>query len=478
MFPRPARLRPYSAAVRRHQLCLVSLLLAATADAQSEQPAASKQRTPPQPFFAWSRLEFPTEEYVARRAAMLSWLKRVGGGVMLIPAGHGRSHGETFRQLDDFLYFTGLEIPQSMLALDSDANTATLFLPPTDKRFENVSRRNDFPGRALVRDPAIGKATGTAEVQSITQLEARVATWVANQRVLFVNPGTPKLRPMTTAWITDTPPIDNLRRHLSKLHPSANLRSAYLGVAELRMIKSEREIEALRSACDITCKAIVEAAQAVAVGVDERTLEGVLELGFKKRGSQRRAFDSIIKSGPNSLWPWRILASHYDRRNRAMRNGDLVIFDVGCEFNYYVTDVGRTFPANGSFRKRQREILAISTAAADAIIAAAKPGTTLRQLLRIAYDTIPSEHRRYMQTGSFFGHHVGLSTGDPTSFSAPLQAGMVFTVEPWYYNHDEQIAVFVEDMIVITEHGCENLTAQLPRSAEQLEALMKPPRAK
>ncbi|MGK0203784.1 MAG: Xaa-Pro aminopeptidase [Planctomycetota bacterium] len=459
--------------MRLFQLCVLPLLLAATTLAQTEQPAAAKKRTPPQPFFEWSKLDFPQSEYAARRAAMLTQLARIDGGVMLIPAGHGRSHGATFRQLDDFLYFTGLEVPQSMLVLDGDAKSATLFLPPTDKRFGNIARRNDFPGRALLRDPAIGKATGIADIQPFSQLPSRVAAWVKSKRVLLVNPGRPRLRPLMTSWIGDASPVDHLRRHLGALHPDANVQSAFTAIAALRMIKSAAEIETLRRACDVTCKSIVEAAHAVAVGVDERTLEGVLELGFKKRGSQRRAFDSIIKSGPNSLWPWRILAAHYDRRNRAMIDGDLVIFDVGCERNYYVTDVGRTFPANGTFSKRQREILAISTSAADAIIAAAKPGVTLSQLLRVAHATIPAEHRRYMQTGSFFGHHVGLSTGDPTSFTAPLRPGMVFTVEPWYYNHDEQIAVFIEDMIVITEDGCENLTAQLPRSAEQLEAMMK-----
>lgn len=464
--------------MRLSQLCVLSLLLAASALAQSEPPTAGKKRTPPQPFFAWSRLEFPQSEYVARRAAMLAQLKQLGGGVMLIPAGHGRSHGGTFRQLDDFLYFTGLEVPQSMLVFDGDANAVTLFLPPTDKRFGNIARRNDFPGRALLRDPAIGEATGIADVQPFSQLQSLVAACVATKRVLFVNPGRTKLQPLATSWIADTSPVDNLRRHLATRHPEASVQSAFPAIATLRMVKSAAEIDALRRACDVTCKAIVEAAQAVAISVDERTLEGILELGFKKRGSQRRAFDSIIKSGPNSLWPWRILAAHYDRRNRAMLDGDLVIFDVGCELNYYVTDVGRTFPANGTFNARQREILEISTKAADAIIAAAKPGVTLSQLLRIAHATIPAEHRRYMQTGSFFGHHVGLSTGDPTSFTTPLQPGMVFTVEPWYYNHDEQIAVFIEDMIVITEGGCENLTAQLPRSAAQLEALMHTPESK
>lgn len=403
---------------------------------------------------------------------MLAQLRELGGGIMLVPAGEGRSHGETFRQLDDFNYFTGLELPSSMLVLDANANTAQLFVPATDNRFANPARRNDFPGRILLRDPAIGKSTSIDAVRSYSELSAKLAEWVGQGRKVFVNPGraTISQRP-ATAFAVPTP-VEVLVTHLLAQHPKADVHSAFAALASLRMVKSPAELARIRRACDITCASIREAAAAVRAGVDERTLEGVLELGYKLRGSQRRAFDSIIKSGPNSLWPWRILAAHYDRRNRSMQNGDLVIFDVGCELNYYVTDIGRTFPVSGKFSERQREILAISTNAADAIIAAAKPGVTLSDLLRVALATIPTEHRRYMQTGSFFGHHVGLATGDPTLFGAPLRPGMVFTVEPWYYNHDEQIAVFVEDMIVITEGGCENLTAKLPRTAEQLEALV------
>jgi len=91
----------------------------------------------------------------------------------------------------------------------------------------------------------------------------------------------------------------------------------------------------------------------------------------------------------------------------------------------------------------------------------------------MAEAAIPADERPYMQTGVFFGHHIGLEVGDPSLPGAPLEPGMVFTVEPWYYNHELEIAVFVEDVILVTENGCENLTRDLPRSADGLEALMR-----
>ena len=207
-------------------------------------------------------------------------------------------------------------------------------------------------------------------------------------------------------------------------------------------------------------------------GVSERSHEAELEAAYKRGGAQRLGFSSIIKSGPNALWPWRILAAHYDRRNRTMAAGDLVIFDVGTELDYYVSDVGRTFPISGTFSRVQREKLMLSTRVSDAIIAAIRPGVTFDDLMIVAREQIPDEEQRHMQTGSFFGHHIGMNAGDPAVAGAILSPGMVFTVEPWYYNHDAGISVFVEDVVLVTETGAEVLTAELPRRPDALERLV------
>jgi Metallopeptidase family M24 len=148
-----------------------------------------------------------------------------------------------------------------------------------------------------------------------------------------------------------------------------------------------------------------------------------------------------------------------------------VIFDVGCERRHYVSDVGRTFPVASQFTPRQRELVEMVRAISDKVIAAAKPGTTLAALQRTATAAIPVAARPYMQAPLYFGHHLGLDSGDPSITDAVLQPGMIFTIEPWYYNHEENVAVFIEDEILITPNGSENLTAQLPRDAAGLERL-------
>ena len=367
---------------------------------------AQTATTPPQPFFDWSKLQFDEAEHSARRHRLANGIAAAeagGSGVYLAPAQQGRSDGETFRQLDDFLYFTGLELPDSVLTIEAgEGGRATLVVPVTDARFESASRPNDFPGRALIDDADLLPRSGVDAIRSIDELDTRLAEWTSAGSTLWVNverPGpvvgeraaAPAGAP---APIARRPVVDGFVDYLRRRQPDARLLNAYPEIAALRMIKSAAEVDALRAAAKLTVTAIGRAARHVRPGVDERTLQGEFEAGCRAGGAQRIPFTPIVKSGPNSLWPWRLLAAHYNRRNRSMEAGDLVILDVGCEINGYISDIGRTFPVSGAFTPRQEEILTMEIGAANAIIAAIRPGTTLPELQRIGEATIPAEHRK------------------------------------------------------------------------------------
>ena len=337
---------------------------------------------------------------------------------------------------------------------------------------DSPGRVNDFPGRPLADDPGIAARTGL-EIRDAARLEARIGEWAAT-RTLRVNLGglTASAADVRLDLTPDLTPEELLVLALKERAPEVRIENAFAAVARVRAVKSPAEIDIIRRVARLTEDAIRQAATQVRPGVDERALEGWFELGCKEAGAQAIPFHPIVKSGPNSLWAWRILASHYDRRNRSMVEGDLVIFDVGCELDHYVSDVGRTFPISGSFSPEQARALAMQRRVADAIIAAIRPGITLADATRAGVAAMPPEARPYMQTGSFYSHHLGLSTGDPVLTDEPLEAGMVFTVEPWYYNHDAGISVFVEDMILVTEDGAEVLTSSLPRTAEGLAGMV------
>lgn len=419
-------------------------------------------------FFDWTSLQFPKEEYEARRQKLAQRLRLDGGGVYLTPSRPGQSDGSTFRQLDDFLYFTGLELPDSVFVLDTENGRAAVFAPRRDARFENAARPNDFPGRALATDPLVAKVAGLDEVRPLEDFAESLRAVVAAGRPLRVS-REPKEE---AALVPPFEPEGAMVASLQRLVPSTRFASASAAVAHGRMRKSPAEIDVLRRAARLSARALEHAASFVVDGVDERKLEAEVEAACKREGSQRMAFASIVKSGPNALFPWRILASHYDRRNRVMRSGEIVVFDVGCELDHYASDVGRTFPVWGRFNPDERRVLQMELGVADAMIAAIRPGATLAQVQAAGVARIPEAERAHMQAALYFGHHVGLSAGDPSVEAAPLEPGMVLTVEPWYYNRAAGLAAFTEDLVLVTATGAENLTASLPRTPEALEAVV------
>jgi Xaa-Pro aminopeptidase len=440
------------------------LTLLFTALAICVEPASAEQR-----FFDWTSLQFPREEYQARRAKLAQQLRLSGGGVYLTPSRPGLSHGETFRQLDDFLYFTGLELPDSVLVLEAESGRAVVFAPARDSRFENATRANDFPGRPLADDPVLPKVSGLDEVRPTADFERALASHVAAGRVLRVTQPGGRQKALVASFDAEAELVASLRR----MAPQARLEGARSDVARCRMMKSVAEIDVLRRAARLSARALEQAAAFVADGVDERKLEAEFEAACKRDGSQRAAFASIVKSGPNAVFPWRLLAAHYDRRNRILRNGEIVVFDVGCELDHYASDVGRTFPVGGKFDPNQRRVLEMEVAVADAMIAAVRPGVTLAEVQAAGVARIPEAERGFMQVALYFGHHVGLAAADPQIDDARLEPGMVLTVEPWYYDRARGLAAFTEDMVLVTATGALNLTASLPRSAAALETAVK-----
>ncbi len=448
------------------------LFLAAVLAVAGSHPHAHAQ-APAQRFFDWTDLSFADDEYVLRRQGLARQLVAAGGGVLLVPARDGTSNGETFRQLDDFMYLTGLEVPNAMLVMDAEAREIVLFMPEWDARFENPARPNDFPRRPLLGDTLVAQRTGLA-LLPLSRLQETLAAWASAGRTLYVNAGKPgPIEPVEVGYFAHFSPGDHLIYYLQTAFGGARLENAYTMMARQRMVKSSAEIARMHAAARLTGNAIARAALAVKPGVTERDLEAVIESACKEGGGQRMPFAPIVKSGPNALWPWRILASHYNRRNRALQAGEVVVFDVGCEVGYYVGDVGRTLPVSGTFSDAQRKAIDLQRAVADAMIAAVKPGATFAAVQQAGLNAMPAEATPFMQVGDFFGHAIGMSASDPFLLDLPLEPGMVFTIEPWYYNHAAGLGVFLEDVILVTEAGAENLTGYLPRTPERLEKLMK-----
>lgn len=274
------------------------------------------------------------------------------------------------------------------------------------------------------------------------------------------------------------------RKKIAASIPKSNLDPQGLTnvMKQLREIKSGEELKLLRKAVSISCVGQIEVMKAMRPEMSETEIQGIHEFVFKKYGAEYEGYPSIVGAGYNGC----IL--HYIENNRPSVDGDLVLMDLGAEYHGYTADVTRTIPANGKFTEEQKLIYNIVLEAQDAGIAACQPGGSMRAPHLAAKEVIDrrlaelgiikeGESHNYFPHGT--SHYVGLDVHDPGT-GGPLQAGSVITVEPGIYIPagspcDEKwwnIAVRIEDDILITETGHENLSALAPRTVEAIEQMM------
>jgi Xaa-Pro aminopeptidase len=251
-------------------------------------------------------------------------------------------------------------------------------------------------------------------------------------------------------------------------------------LSELRTYKDAGEAALVQKATDASVAAHLAAIHAVKPGVSEREISALMQYEFGKRGCERPAYAPIVGSGFNST------VLHYSDDSATMKDGDLVVMDVGGEYSMYATDITRTLPVNGKFTQRQREIYGIVLGAQQAAIAAFVSGKS--KLRGDDPDSLNKVARDYMNAhgkdlhggplGQYFihglGHYVGLSVHDPGDYNVPLGPGMVFTIEPGIYIPEEKLGVRIEDTFYVDRDGrLVNLSRALPSGPDEIEAAMR-----
>jgi Xaa-Pro aminopeptidase len=260
--------------------------------------------------------------------------------------------------------------------------------------------------------------------------------------------------------------LDSTLKKLSERAKAVyGLKDVEADIAYLRQIKSQTEIALLEKAIQITMKAQQAAARTIMPGAMEYEVEAALEYEFRRNGAERPGFPSIVGSGPNST----IL--HYDKSERRMQSGEVVVVDIGAEYGGYSADVTRTYPVSGKFSARQREIYQIVLDAQKAAIAKVKPGVRIRDIHQAAMDYIRSKgYEKFFIHGT--SHHIGLEVHDIGETVRPLEPNMVITVEPGIYIPEEQIGVRIEDDVLVSAAGARVLST-FPKEIDEIEALVK-----
>lgn len=406
----------------------------------------------------------PVDLLLKRRAAFLATMPK---GVAVIAASTTKSNDRgdypqdaDYRENANFLYFTGVESPGGRLVFvqpdSGSANgTVTLYLPASP------AQRDAWSAARVYADTMAERVTGLP-MASIKPLPT-------TRRVMGA-PGTP---------IPTTPP-DPFQPVVDSLLTGTGLAriNERRTIAPLRWVKDADEIRRLRVASAVSAEAHRAAMEQARPGMWEYEVEAVVEYTFRRRGAERVGYPSIVGSGPNST----IL--HYDVSRRQSKPGEVMLIDAAAEFGYYTADLTRTFPLDGKFTARQKAIYELVLGAQQAAMDSTRPGTTLAKLQQVA--------RAYMDANSgtlcgdkpctrYFihglSHPVGLDVHDVNPQFAELKPGVAFTIEPGIYIPEENLGVRIEDVILVTETGYENLTKDAPRTVADIEKLMAKGRA-
>ncbi|PYS80098.1 MAG: Xaa-Pro aminopeptidase [Acidobacteria bacterium] len=414
--------------------------------------------------------------------------------VAIIPAAREavRSHDTNYRyrQNSDFFYLTGFEEPDAIAVIaPSEAKKFTLFVRPRD------------PERAIWDGYRAGvegaKSDYSAdEAFSIADFDARLPEILDGPASLYYAFGHANseldekiIRQLTLMRETNRRPLE----------PPQTIVDPTSILHEMRVFKSEAEVELMQRAADIAAAAHVEAMQTAHAGMKEYEVEALLEASFRRQGAAGSSYTSIVGAGANAT------TLHYITNQDTLRDGDLLLVDAGAEYLGYASDITRTFPINGKFTEAQREIYDLVLQTQMSCIEMVRPGVRLEDLKTHSVEMLTEgmvklgllkgdpakliEEKKYMQFYMHnLGHFLGIDVHDAGRyyFNGP---GMVMTIEPGLYispdtknipegfNQDVPakylgIGVRIEDDVLVTEKGARVLTDKVPKDAGEIEALM------
>ncbi|MFO0637617.1 MAG: aminopeptidase P N-terminal domain-containing protein [Polyangiaceae bacterium] len=440
--------------------------------------------------------EFPhtakRELYKNRRAAFVRAMREHEPASVAVlaatPVWHRNSDVEhEYRQDSDVHYLTGFAEPESVVVLSSDADGAprmTLFVRPRDPE------RETWDGPRAGVDGAVA-GFGADKAFPISELATELPKLLEDKRRLYYRVGRDRTFDDKVFAALDRA---RGRAKLGHDYPTELVEPGTI-VHEMRLFKDDEGLASMRRAAEITAIAHAKCMAVTKPGMHEYEVEAVLLDTFRRHGSERAAYGSIVGSGPNAT----IL--HYRSNDRKMNDGELLLIDAGCEYGYYASDVTRTFPVSGTFSEPQRKIYELVLAAQLAGLRATAPGATLETIHQACVEVLSkglvelgllagpldevvreAKYKRFYmhKTSHFLGmdvHDVGRYhlAGKPRE----LRPGMVLTVEPGLYvsasdeTVDPQwrgIGVRIEDDLLVTESGHENLTRAIPKTVAEVEA--------
>ena len=409
--------------------------------------------------------------------------------VLLLPGAdlqyRNADSAHAFRQESSFYYFSGFCEPSSLIAIvKSDKGLSSIiFVPPKDKLKEIWDGYRAGPIGA-VEDYMFDKAYDNNQIDSMMPDILN-----GSEQVLYSIGKKQGFDQKVIDWTTSASSKD---RH-SK---SINITDASSMIGNLRLIKDNHEIDLIKKACEISADAHIEAMKAVKEGDNEQTIESLYIHEFSKNGGRYPAYTPIVAGGESAC------VLHYVENDKDLKNNELLLVDAGCEYKMYAADITRTFPVGGKFSEEQLKVYEIVLKAMNAAIDSVKEGNSIMMPQEISEKVIteglveigildgdPEELHKKGAYKDFYmhkiGHWLGLDVHDVGDYTEgddfmKFKPGMITTIEPGIYisnamdvdNKWKGIGVRIEDDILVTKDGNENLTKKVPSDPHEIESLM------
>lgn len=441
----------------------------------------------------WTQSDFAAEEFQERHAAIYDAIGK--DGIALVQGAPDTGDMSTFRQTNEFYYLTGVVAPQAYLLLDAASRSATLYLQPRD------ADREKSEGMFLAAEDAelVRRTTGVGAVKTVDKLAgdlSRLAQYRAPVPTLFTPFAPAEIvvsRDTTSAgraaraadgWDGGDNREGRLRRALEDRFPRFSIADLSPTLDAMRLVKSQTEIALIRRATQIAGLGIMEAMRSTEPGVMEYELDAAARQVFWLNGAQGEGYASIIGGGQNAY------IGHYWRKTDALADGDMLLMDWAPDYRYYTSDVTRMWPVNGTYTPEQRHVADFILAYRDALNEEVRPGVTSDQVLDraaatmrkwldarpFANPTIAAAAEESLKFRGHFQHSVGLAVHDVGRVRGEvLRPGMIFTIDPMLWLHDEKLYFRIEDMILVTEDGYENMSAFVPDTPDEIEATIAEP---
>lgn len=414
------------------------------------------------------------DEYALRREKLIDELD--DGSITILFAGVGkkRSADENFDFVvnRNFYYLTGIEQENSILMLvKADGEVSTyLFIDEKDEKIEK------WIGFKLTADEA-REISNISNVCLRSSFEGKLLASLSQNMTHFGEISKIYLDLEKELKIDECKSTNEFKEELQKDHPNIVIEDVHDKVMKMRMIKSNNEIDMIRDAIRTTDVALRNVLSKFSTSRYEYNLRNVFEFTVKEDLNASLAFHSIVAGGVNAT----IL--HYPNPIDVLRDGELVLLDVGACKGNYCADISRTYPLNGKFNELQRKIYSIVLECNKQTSKFIRPGIDLKEVQEFAKNYLAEEcfaqgliaskediKNVYYHSVS---HHLGLDTHDGCDRESKLAPGMVITCEPGLYFKEHKIGVRIEDDVLVTENGSEVLSKDLIKEIEDIENILR-----